>query len=305
MRIILAIFVGAIIYLLYVMLASPKAADRHLITKRLDQITKMGDVQGEERKNKRDSLAVKRIKGAINKMASRIGTVISISGKEREHTEQLILQGGLKMLPEEYIAFEIIAIMSGGLLGIAYTVLIGFNVLLGFVIGLGGGYTLFRFYIKKRIGDRKHMIRSELPEAVDLLALCIESGLSFNQGIQYILQKSEGPLINEFEIALKRMNLGESRRLALETLATHCDLEEVTVFVSSVVQAEELGLPMRDVLVTQSRQGRIVRRMKIEEAAQKLPVKIMFPLVFLIMPTLFIILLGPAVPQFLYLFQAM
>lgn len=306
MRIILAIFVGAIIYLLSgVMLTSSKESGRSLVKKQLNQIRRMGDAHGENKKKKRNSMLAKRLEGSIKRMASHVGTIISISDKERKRTEQFIIQGGMNMLPEEYIAFEIMAVLFGGLCGIAYVALFRISILPGFVFGLLVGYTIFRYYMKKRVEDRKRIIRRQLPETVDLLALCVESGLSFNQGIQYILQKSEGPLIDEFEIALKRMNLGESRRLALETLSEHCGLEEVTIFTSSVVQAEELGLPMKDVLVTQSRQGRIVRRMKIEEAAQKLTIKIMFPLIFLILPTLFIIILGPAIPQFLFLFQNM
>ena len=305
MRIILSIFAGVIIYLLFEMFASPEVPDKHMITKRLDQITRIGDVEGEVRRRKSEPLFVKSLKDHIKKLVSHMVTIVTISDKERERMEQMILQGDLKMIPEEYLVFEIIAILSSGLFGIAYGLLLQNNILYGFAAGALGGYTLFRYYVKARITNRKRMIRRQLPEVVDLLALCVESGLSFNQGIQYVLQKSEGPLIAELETALKRMNLGESRRLALNSMAEHCDLEEVTVFVSSVVQAEELGLPLKNILVTQARQGRIIRRMKVEEEAQKLPIKIMFPLIFLIMPTLFIVLLGPAVPRFIYLFQNM
>lgn len=297
MRIILAIFAGGIIYLLFHVLGLSDSGEKKVITKRLDQIAGMGEIHGERKIIKKQSFVRWMVKGIVDKIVTYVGTVLPITAKERMKMEQLIIQGGLQMVPEEYVAFEIVTMMFGGLVGIALGLLIQSSIFSGFGIGVLFGYTCFRYYIKKRIGDRQKLIRKQLPEAVDMLSLCVESGLSFNQGMQYLLEKSKGPLINEFELALKRMNLGETRRMALESMAEHCCLEEVTVFTSAVVQAEELGLPLRDILVTQARQGRIMRRMKIEEAAQKLPVKIMFPLIFLVLPTLFIVILGPAVPQ--------
>lgn len=305
MQIILAILVGTIVYILTLMFISQDTGEKKLIASRLEQISKMGDVLGEQKKIKNNPLIVKIIKSFIYKMISYISTVFPINQKERKKMEKLIIQGGLQMNPEEYISIQIIIILFGGLIGIVLGVLAKINVLYGFAFGLLGGYSIFRFYIKKQVSERQKSIRRQLPEIVDLLTLCVEAGLSFNQAMQYILQKNKGPLINEFEIALKRMNLGDSRREALETMAEHCGIEEMTIFTSSVVQAEELGLPLKDVLVTQSRQARTVRRMKIEEEAQKLAVKILFPLVFLIMPTLFIVILGPALPRMITLMDSM
>jgi tight adherence protein C len=142
--------------------------------------------------------------------------------------------------------------------------------------------------------DRTEQIRRELPDALDLLSISVEAGLAFDAALAQVAHNSEGPLAKELSRVLKEMQIGTGRIDALRALAARTDVEELRIFVGAMVQADTFGIPIANVLRVQSKEMRIKRSQRAEEKAQQVPVKILFPLIFCILPSLFIVVMGPA-----------
>ena len=136
-----------------------------------------------------------------------------------------------------------------------------------------------------------------LPDSLDLLTVSVESGLAFDAALAQVAQNTDGPLSDEFRRVLKEVQIGSSRSDALRALADRTDVEDLRIFISSMIQAEKLGMPIAEVLRVQAGEMRIKRSQRIEEAANKLPIKMIFPILFCIMPSVFIVLIGPAILQ--------
>jgi tight adherence protein C len=166
------------------------------------------------------------------------------------------------------------------------------------VIGICTGMTgvvVMRYWLSSRIRKRKQAIQKQLPEVLDLLSVSVEAGLGFDAALQRISDRAKGPLIDELNATYREITLGRSRAEALRNFEARCGLEEVKSFVSSIIQAEQLGISLKNVLKSQAQQMRLLKRQKVEERAMKTPVKIILPLVGFVFPVLFIILLGPAI----------
>ena len=147
--------------------------------------------------------------------------------------------------------------------------------------------------LARRADERQDKIQHDLPDALDQITMGVEAGLGFEAALARVVRAGTGPLAEEFARVLKEMQIGISRSDALRSLAERSSIVELNTFVISVVQAEEYGLPIAQVLRVQAEELRTLRRQRAEEKAMKLPVKIIFPLGFCIFPALFIVLLGP------------
>ncbi len=159
------------------------------------------------------------------------------------------------------------------------------------------GYMLPVVWLGRQIARRKHNIVKALPDALDLITISVEAGLAFDSAIQRVTDKWDDELSKELARVLADMRLGRSRREALRDMATRTGVDDVQTFVAAIIQADQLGVPLSKILRIQSDQLRIRRRQRAEEAAQKAPIKMLFPMVFLIFPALFVVILGPAVPR--------
>jgi tight adherence protein C len=164
-------------------------------------------------------------------------------------------------------------------------------------LGGGLGYLMPGSWLGSKIQKRKKEIVKALPDALDLLCISVEAGLSFDQGLGRVADKWDTELSREFRRMLSDVRLGRVRREALRDMSTRCGVEDVQTFVAAVIQAEQLGVSMSRILRIQSDQMRLRRRQRAEEEARKAPIKMLFPLAFLIFPSLFIVILGPAVPK--------
>ena len=159
------------------------------------------------------------------------------------------------------------------------------------------GFMLPALWLGQKIRSRKNSVIRSLPDALDLLTICVEAGLGFDQAMQKVAEKWDDELSRAFARVLHEIRLGKTRREALRELANRLDLSDVTSFVAAVIQAEQLGVSIAKVLRIQSDQMRIRRRQRAEEKAHQAPVKMLFPMVFLIFPAIWIVLLGPALLQ--------
>ena len=163
------------------------------------------------------------------------------------------------------------------------------------LIGAALGYMAPEFWLGRKIRARSTEMVLQLPDALDLLTISVEAGLGFDAALAKVVEKMDGPLVDEFRQALAEVRMGRQRRDALRDVATRADAQPVSNFIGAIVQAEQLGVPIAKVLQIQSNQLRIERRQRAEEAAAKAPVKMLFPMVGCIFPTIFIVILGPAV----------
>lgn len=157
------------------------------------------------------------------------------------------------------------------------------------------GFELPLFWLNYKINQRKHDILKALPDALDLLTISVEAGLGFDGAMLKVAEKSDNELSRAFARVNAEIRVGKIRRDALRDMAYRSDVPDVTNFIAAVIQADQLGVSMAKVLRIQSEQMRIKRRQRAEELAAEAPVKMMFPLVFLIFPSILIVLLGPAV----------
>jgi tight adherence protein C len=162
-----------------------------------------------------------------------------------------------------------------------------------------GVFTLIGFFmpqllLQSKINTRQDEIRKSMPDALDLLTICVQAGLGFDASMSRVAEKWEDALADEFERSLREIQLGNVRRVALRNMSDRIGISEMTSFVAAIIQSEQLGVSMSKVLRIQSDQMRTRRRQIAEEKAQQAPVKMLFPMALLIFPSLLIILLGPA-----------
>ena len=157
------------------------------------------------------------------------------------------------------------------------------------------GFFLPEMWLSRRIKKRQKMILLAVPDTLDLLTISVRAGLSFDGALSKVIEKVSGPLSNEFRRALAEIRVGKVRRDALRDIVGRTDVPALSNFIGAIVQAEQLGVPIAKVLQVQSEQLRIERRQRAEEAAAKAPIKMLFPLVGCIFPSMFIVILGPAV----------
>lgn len=156
------------------------------------------------------------------------------------------------------------------------------------------GYFMPQLLLQSKINTRQEMIRKSMPDALDLLTICVQAGLGFDAAMSRVAEKWEDALADEFSRCLREIRLGNVRRVALRNMADRIGITEMSSFVAAIIQSEQLGVSMSKVLGIQSEQMRTRRRQIAEEKAQQAPVKMLFPMALLIFPSIMIILLGPA-----------
>jgi tight adherence protein C len=162
--------------------------------------------------------------------------------------------------------------------------------------GLGvGGYYLPALWLKGRTSRRQREVIRSLPDALDLLTICVEAGLGFDAALARVAEKWDNELSREFTRVLQEIQLGKLRREALRAMSNRIDVQEVSTFVAAIVQAEELGVSIAKVLRIQAEEMRRRRRQRAEELARQAPIKMLPAIAFLIFPAIFVVLLGPAV----------
>ena len=167
--------------------------------------------------------------------------------------------------------------------------------LLVLVCGLLLGVMGPTMYLRSRVSSHQTGIKKQLPDAMDLLCVCIEAGLSFDAALLKVSQKLSGPFIDELLIVYREIQMGRTRREALQNLCDATNLDELKTFASALVQAEQLGIPINNVMKAQSEQLRVERSQQAKEKGMKASIKMLVPMLLFIFPVVFIILMGPTV----------
>jgi len=229
--------------------------------------------------------------------AAAVGRRLTPTGSAAKLQHRLDLAGNPRgWTPERIMASKGIGLIVGALLGLA----IGSNgswlALLLWTLG-GGAVGLFLpdILVINKGQKRQQQMRKALPDSLDMLTVSVEAGLGFDAALAQVARNSTGPIAGEFFRVLQEIQIGKSRAEAFLSLAGRTTVDELKIFVSALTQADRLGIPIANVLREQSKEMRLKRRQRAEEAAQKVPIKILFPMIFCIFPALFVVIIGPGV----------
>ncbi len=180
--------------------------------------------------------------------------------------------------------------------------LAGADVATAALLGLAGGgigYYIPTLWLSSKIKSRQKEIQQAMPDSLDLLVISVEAGLGFDAAVQRLTEKADHALAKEFRRMLAEVRMGRSRRDALKDMVNRTEVPDLNTFVSAIIQADQLGVSVSRVLSVQSEQIRLLRRQRAEEAAAKAPLKMLFPMILLIFPSMFIVILGPSIPSLL------
>ena len=204
-----------------------------------------------------------------------------------------------QITPAQFLAVKSGAALLGTLVAVVFGVTVA--AIAGVVlvpVFAGLGFFAPETFLTLKIKQRRERIRSELPDALDLLAVSVEAGLGLDGAIAKLTEHMEGALVDEFALTLSEMRVGESRPDALKKMAERVPAPELAAFVRSVLQADQLGISLGRILRVQAADSRLRRQAAAEERAMKAPIKMMFPTALFIFPAMFIVILGPAVLNF-------
>jgi len=231
----------------------------------------------------------------LGKAAKRITPL----GMRQRIARKLILAGSPEGWDaEKMAATKIFGAFGGAVLALALSGLAGLsaNATLGAAVFIGAfGYLLPGAGLGQRAINRQETIRRALPDTMDLLTISVEAGLGFDAAVAHVRKSVPGPLSDEFGRMLQEMQLGVPRVEALRSLADRTDVDELNGFVLAMIQADMFGVSIAKVLRAQAKELRTKRRQLAEERAMKIPVKLLFPLIFCILPAMFVVIVGPGI----------
>ncbi|MFA0761249.1 MAG: hypothetical protein HZLCBSQH_001354 [Candidatus Fervidibacterota bacterium] len=263
-----------------------------------------------EEEELRQSLPQRLFKAFLLPWVQRLSQWLPQSGATLKGTEELLAMAGypLGLTATDFMGLRLLCTFIGAALGVFLPLLVSFwrpewfdpslplfaIAILAFVGFLGPV-----FWLRRVAQRRRHLIRRQLPDMLDLITLSIEAGLAFDGAVYEAARRFKGPLADELMKVMREVALGKPRAQALRDMAERLKLEDISLLVSAVHQAETLGSPLANALKALGEELRKKRLRMIREQIAKLPVKLIFPLVLFIFPTLFIVILGPAVIQVL------
>lgn len=204
--------------------------------------------------------------------------------------------------PDRILAAKGLGLFVLGGLGALYGVRTVGLFVIGPVVGGAAGFFLPDLLLYNTGTKRQEKIQKALPDALDMLTVCVEAGLGFDAALAQVARNTSGSLAAEFSRVLQEIQIGKSRSQALRAMADRTTVSELRSFVSALVQAGELGITIADVLREQAKEMRLRRQQRAEEKASKVPVKILFPLVFCLFPSLFVVIIGPGALSIMQLF---
>jgi tight adherence protein C len=236
-------------------------------------------------------------------LSGRMSRVASSSFQEKAEKRLALAGNPGNFRVADWLGIKAVAAVIGAILFLFLFAVVGLmglppvlRILMGFV-GLLFGYTIPEFWLGGRVRKRQHLILLQIPDCLDLLTISVRAGLGFDAALAKVVEKLEGPLVDEFRRALAEVRVGKARRDALRDIVPRTEVVPLTNFIGAIIQAEQLGVSISKVLQVQSEQLRIERRQRAEEQAAQAPIKMLFPLVGCIFPSLFVVILGPAIKQ--------
>jgi tight adherence protein C len=238
---------------------------------------------------------------------TRYGRRLTPTGQADRIRHKLELGGSPKRWDtDRVLAFKALGLLGGAAFGLLLAIALGVGVLP--VIGITAlvaavGYYGPDLWLYQLAYDRAEQLQRTLPDALDLLTISVEAGLGFDAALAQVARNTEGPLADEFFRVLQEMQIGLGRAEAFRALSERSNVADLRNFVTAMIQADVFGIPVANVLRVQAREMRVKRTQRAEEKAQQVPVKILFPLIFCILPTLFVVVIGPAAINIIHSFR--
>jgi tight adherence protein C len=222
------------------------------------------------------------------------------SAKKQGKTELRLAMAGNpgNLRTVDFLGLKVV--VAGATAGVVVLVLgivagdFAFGILAGTVSAVIGFFAP-DFWLSRRIKKRQKAILLAIPDTLDLLTISVKAGLGFDAALGKVVEKTQSPLADEFQRTLAEIRVGKTRKEALRDVVSRTQVPALTTFIGAIIQAEQLGVSISKVLQVQSEQLRIERRQRAEEMAAKAPIKMLFPLVGCIFPSMFIVILGPAI----------
>jgi tight adherence protein C len=231
--------------------------------------------------------------GGLVQRLSKLLPASFLSGLERR-----LIMAGEPITVSGYLTVMLISTLATAALALAVvsisTSKVGPMQVAAVALAAAVGFFLPQLWLRQRLGARQAHIIKKLPDSFDLITTCVEAGLGLDAALKRVAEKVEGPFAEELSRTLHDVALGKMRRDALKELGERTGVQDLRSFVNAVIQAEQMGSSIGNVLRVQSDQLRVRRRQRAQEQAHKAPVKMIFPLVLCIFPTLFLVILGPA-----------
>ena len=296
--IVAAIAAGAIL-LIFLGLASNPSVDP--VQARLNQLGNM-QAKNLEELELQAPLIDRTLRPIASRFSGRMSKMASTSFTQSTEKRLALAGNPGELRTADWMGIKAIGAIVGAVLFTLLFVFPGPVKVLGFPLNLflpflGAylGYAIPEFWLGGRIKKRQKLILLQIPDALDLLTISVRAGLGFDGALGKVVEKLKGPLTEEFRRALAEIRVGKPRRDALRDIIPRTEVPALTNFIGAIIQAEQLGVSISKVLQVQSEQLRIERRQRAEEMAAKAPIKMLFPLVGCIFPSLFIVILGPAI----------
>ena len=244
---------------------------------------------------------IKPLTGRLKNTSSRAKLFGKKENRGNDKLAKQLKKAGITRSASEYALIK--GLMQLGVIGVAAIVAFKFGPTLQLkimmlLVGVVIAVLIPRYYIKGKIKKRQSELLHSLPDVLDLMVVSVEAGLGFDAAIVRLYEKNKGPLMSELMTVINDVQMGLPRRNALKDMGERNDVAELKVFASSLIQAEQMGVSIKNVLAAQAEQLRMARKQKTEAKAMKAPIKMMIPTVVFIFPVMFIILLAPAVLKF-------
>jgi tight adherence protein C len=241
---------------------------------------------------------------SLDRLAATVGRVVAgrwVAFNEAEIRKVLMMAGLYTTSPTTFLGYRALSAVTLPLAVLWYLTASGAGAamfVVGLALGVLAGWTLPMTILSRRARKRFESVERDLPELIDLLVVTVEAGMGFNGSMQITSQKMRGPLGDEVRLTLQEQRMGLSTTEALSNLLVRCDTPSMRSFVRSVLQGETLGVSIGQIMRALALEMRKRRRAAAEARAQKAPIKLLFPLVFLIFPSMFVVLLFPSLYTF-------
>jgi tight adherence protein C len=300
----LAVFLGVALAA-YALLSLAFSDDRR-VSKRLQNMTEYEIAQSKEAQPMLKSFSERVIAPSAQSVGRAARAALPTTYRERlaKRLDEAGRPRGLDV--DRFVFAQLVAVLGLAALSVAVGAALGWSAsriaLVALVAGVLGAVAP-DLWLRSRISSRKHTIVRELPDMLDMLTISVEAGLGFDSALAKLVRTSRGPLAEEFGRVLQEIQAGSSRKEALRAMAERVDTPELSTFVASIIQADMFGVSIVQVLRAQSADMRLRRRQRAEEVAQRAPVKMVFPIVFCILPATLIVVAGPAVVRIAQVFM--
>lgn len=299
--IIMLVFIS--FFMLFFLVFSSLFKNQLVVKNRLDSISKQSMKNAEGELNK--PLFARFIRPMLDNISR---TILRITPKElvSSYEKKVIMAGNpYNLSVKDWINIQVAAVLCLPVI----TITLGYylttetrKIIFIILVEIGIGLALPNLILGKKIADRQKKITNSLPDVIDLLTVSVEAGLGFDGALTKVIDKMPGPLAVEFDNVLQEIKVGKQKRDALKDMAERVCIQDLTSFIGSVVQADQFGVSIGNVLRIQSEQMRQKRRQRAQEKAMKAPVKMLIPMIIFIFPTIFSVLLGPVVIKIISVF---